>query len=261
MSIFCPLFSGSSGNSEYIGYGESGVLIDAGVSAKRLTDAMCSNSFDPHALLGIFITHEHSDHISGLRVFAKKYGVPVFCSEPTMNALLKDDKLAAEVSIIPFSSKVELGGFTVERFPTSHDCEGSSGYVVHTPDNKRIAVCTDLGYVSDDVSNAIDGCNLVMLESNHDVSMLRNGSYPYVLKQRIASDKGHLSNACCATELVKLIQSGTTRFVLGHLSKENNRPSLALDSAISFLKLSGYEYNKDYTIEVASPCDGKTVIV
>lgn len=261
MSVFCPLFSGSSGNCEYIGYNGQGILIDAGVSAKRLTAALESNSIDIKGILGIFVTHEHSDHISGLRVFASKYKIPVFCSEGTFNALSTDEKLISSVDIKTFASVLNFGGFSVERFATSHDCVGSSGYKVTCPDGKIASVCTDLGCITEDVKAALLGSNLVMLESNHDPSMLRNGPYPFSLKQRIASDCGHLSNSCCADFLPELIESGTTQIVLGHLSKENNRPSIALDCATSFLKLKDYLPDRDYYLHIAPESNGSILVI
>lgn len=261
MAIFHPLFSGSSGNCEYIGYGDSGILIDIGISAKRLTAALELNKIPTSNIKAIFITHEHSDHICGLRVFAAKHGIPVFCSSQTKAALELDEKIKSSLYINEFESSAQIGGFKISRFNTSHDCAGSSGYRIITADNKSIAVCTDLGYLSDEVKLGIMGCDAVMLEANHDLSMLRNGNYPLSLKNRIASDFGHLSNNCCAEFLPELIKSGTTRIILGHLSKENNRPRLAYDTAVECLKIYGYTADVDYSICVATPDNGKPIIV
>ena len=261
MAVFCSLFSGSSGNCEYIGYNGEGILIDAGVSAKRINNALNENDIDPGSILAIFVTHEHIDHISGLRVFAAKHQIPVFASEKTICALQKDEKICNSLTLFSFENTISIGSFTVERFDTSHDCEGSSGYKVTTPDNKTAAVCTDLGYISEQIVQKLCGCSLVMLESNHDVSMLRNGNYPISLKQRIASDKGHLSNPSCADILPELVSSGTAQIVLGHLSKENNRPQLAYDCAVSFLALKGYHVDLDYYLQVAPDEGGRMMII
>ncbi len=260
MAILCPLFSGSSGNCEYIGYGDSGILIDIGVSAKRLTAALLDNNIKVENINAIFITHEHSDHIAGLRVFVAKRGIPVFCSSKTKAALERDEKIKA-LDICDFESNVEISNFKITRFSTSHDCEGSSGYKIITPDHKSIAICTDLGYLSDEVKTNLIGCDAVMLESNHDPSMLRNGPYPLSLKARIASDCGHLSNSCCAEFLPELIKSGTTRIVLGHVSKENNRPQLAYQTAVNCLDVYGFTANVDYSLTVAAPEGGKPIVV
>ncbi len=261
MSVFCPLFSGSSGNCEYIGYNGKGILIDAGVSAKRISEALTAKSIDISGVLAILVTHEHTDHITGLRVFAAKHKIPVYASYRTVAALSADEKLTSSVSLVPFFKNVKIGEFTVERFDTSHDCEGSSGYKVTAPDGRIASVCTDLGCITSSVKDALLGSHLVMLESNHDVSMLRNGPYPLSLKQRIASDHGHLSNNCCADFLPELIDSGTVRIVLGHLSKENNRPKIARDCAISFLKLKDYLPDRDYYLHIAAETDGTMMVI
>ena len=258
MAILCPLFSGSSGNVTYIGCQGTGILIDAGVSARRMDLAMAAHAWDPNALLGLFITHEHTDHISGLSVFTRRHHTPVFASETTRQALLRT---GVGEDVTPFVEDVALGGFTVTRFATSHDCAGSSGYVVRTPDGKRIAVCTDLGCVTEEVERALIGCDGILLESNHDLAMLRNGSYPAYLKTRIRSDHGHLSNPSSADLIARLAQSGTTRFILGHISKENNTPDLALDCARTRLALCGLEDGRDYLLTAAAPEGNAPVVI
>ena len=258
MAILCPLFSGSSGNATYIGYNGSGILIDAGVSARRLDRALADNEIDSGRILGLFVTHEHRDHVCGLSVFTRKHGTPVFCSDGTRAALERGGILSDAVA---FSQQVEIGGFTVARFATSHDCPDSSGYVITTPDGKRIAVCTDLGYVSAEVEAALTGCHGVVLESNHDLAMLRNGPYPPQLTRRILSDHGHLSNPSSADFAARLAQSGTTRFVLAHISKENNTPAQALTCTRTRLALCGFEEGRDYTLTAAAPeGNGRMVI-
>jgi phosphoribosyl 1,2-cyclic phosphodiesterase len=254
MSLFSPLFSGSSGNATFIGSAHGGILVDAGVSAKRLCDSLQQLGCQPQNIHGIFITHEHVDHIAGLRVFAAKHKIPVFASAETTAALLNDEKTANSVDITPFTHSVDIADMQVIRFGTMHDCAGSSGYVITLPDGKRVAVCTDLGVITDEVMQHLSSCNLVMLESNHDLRMLQNGSYPYPLKQRILSDHGHLSNNCCADALANLLDSGTTRFMLAHLSRDNNRPHIAREAAVNALALRGAEQNVDYILGVAAPC-------
>lgn len=261
MAIICPLFSGSGGNATYIGYGDSGILIDAGVSAKRLKSALTDAEIDITSIKAIFITHEHIDHIKGLRVFCKGTHIPVFCSEQTKSAIINLAAIESEQNITAFTSEVEIGGFIVKRFNTSHDCIGSSGYIVTTPDNKKISVCTDLGFVSNDIRQALAGCDLAMVESNHDITMLKNGPYPHELKVRILSDKGHLSNSACAELITELAKSGTTKFILAHISKDNNTPQAATDNAVLNMSLCGYELNADYTLDAASPSSNKITVV
>lgn len=249
--------SGSSGNCTYIGYGKNGILIDAGVSAKAITQALSEQDIDINGIMGIFITHEHTDHISGLKVFANKHNLPVFASSDTLNRLVEMG-IAGDNGIV-VKTVTTAGDFSVTRFATSHDCEGSSGYIVELPDGQKCAVCTDLGIVTDDIREQLSGCNAVLLESNHDVTLLQKGTYPEVLKRRILSDCGHLSNNACAIELPKLVDSGTTRIILGHLSRENNRPQIARSAAVAALMDKKMVENSDYKLFVAPPKMGEVV--
>ncbi len=158
------------------------------------------------------------------------------------------EKITAEV--VSYNG-IEVCGMHVKPFKTPHDTKESTGYSIVTPDSKRITVATDIGCVDESVMNAIYGSDLILLESNHDVRMLQNGPYPYFLKQRILSARGHLSNECCAETAVKLVESGTTRFVLGHLSKENNIPSLAFETTHAAMTMAGAKENIDYILTVA----------
>ena len=262
MSRFCPLFSGSSGNCTYIGCSGGGILIDAGVSAKGITTALEQLELSPASIQAIFITHEHGDHVKGLKVFAGKNHIPVYASSTTLEALERDERYDSRTQVRPMNgAAVELDHMRVSRFSTSHDCAGSSGYVVETADGRKLAVCTDLGFVSEEVRTAITGCDLVLLESNHDVMMLQNGPYPYYLKRRILSDCGPLSNAGCAAELGGLIRAGATRLVLGHISKENNYPELALASARASLTDEGFKEDMDYILRAALPAGGRMMVL
>ncbi len=259
MAKICQLFSGSTGNSTYIGCGQGGILVDAGVSCKRLTAALDEIGVDPKSLQGIFLTHEHTDHIAGVRVFASRYGIPVFGSQGTMCALEEQgvltDKYDAYILDVP---TLGVGDFEITSFATSHDTPESLGYRVKLPDGNTVGVCTDLGFVSQSVRDGITGCNGLVIESNHDVNMLKTGPYPFYLKERVLSRRGHLSNVDCAAELPALVRTGTTRFILAHLSQENNMPILAQRTAISALKAQGMEENKDFLLKVAPVCGGAT---
>lgn len=252
MARFCSLFSSSSGNSTYIGTSQGGILIDIGVSAKKTADALNNIGIDPKSIAAIFVTHEHTDHINGIRVFAEKHGIKVYSSAGTLTGMENAGIITPKVNadIVP-ESGIEIGGMFVRPFRTPHDSRESTGYSVVTPDGKRLAVATDIGKINDTVMDAIYGCDLVLLESNHDIGMLQNGPYPYFLKERILSNHGHLSNDACAETAVKLVESGTTRFVLGHLSKENNIPSLAFETTRAAMKMAGAVENIDYLLSVA----------
>lgn len=252
MARFCSLFSSSSGNCTYIGTSGANILVDVGVSAKRTEEALAGIGVEPADIDAIFITHEHSDHISGARVFASRYNIKVYATPGTLREMEKCGALNEKNIYEPVNpAGTEVNGFFVKPFATSHDAAQSCGYAVTTPDSKRLAVCTDLGVVTDTVMNAIYGSELVLLESNHDVNMLLNGGYPYPLKRRILSEVGHLSNDVCARTAVKLVDGGTTRLVLGHLSHENNIPDLARQTAKNALGEAGMNENADYLLEVA----------
>lgn len=252
MARFCSLFSSSSANSTYIGTPDSGILVDAGASAKKITEQCDKNGIDIDTIKAIFVTHEHIDHVKGLRVMAEKINVPVYATVETLEALEDKNMLSPKMNVIPIDEKgVEIDGMEILPFTTPHDSAHSVGYTVDMPDERKIAVCTDLGTVTERIFNAIKGSDLILLESNHDLNMLRNGPYPYTLKQRIMSNYGHLSNESCADLSTKLIESGTTRFVLAHLSKQNNLPTIAHNVTETALNNIGARDCIDYRLFVA----------
>ncbi len=262
MARYCPLFSGSSGNCTYIGGGDGGILIDAGVSAKRIQTALTERGIDPALIRAVFVTHEHRDHVCGLRVLVKRYGYPVYATAGTLAGIMEGGFLEPDVCCHPLEQAgYEAGSLFVEWFPTPHDSRQSCGYRVHTADDRVAAVATDIGRMTDTVRMALHGCDLVQLESNHDLQMLRTGAYPYFLKRRILADTGHLSNDACAAELTALAAGGTTRFILAHLSRENNLPDLAYHTAENALTAGGLRAGYDYRLSVAAPADTAGVVV
>lgn len=253
LAKLCTLFSGSSGNSTYIGSSNNaGILIDAGRTAKQLENAMLANNIDSSKIQAIFVTHEHSDHIKGIRVLASRYNIPVYSSMGTIKAM-------EEMNI--FSGKFKYGvigeqgmcvcGMCIQPFRTSHDSKESVGYKIKTQDDKTIVIAMDIGFVSDNVRNALKGCDVAIIESNHDVNMLKSGKYPYFLKRRILSNTGHLSNDDCAKELPDLVRSGVKKFILAHLSSENNVPNLALATSVCHLESQNMKKGIDFDISVA----------
>jgi phosphoribosyl 1,2-cyclic phosphodiesterase len=221
------LFSGSSGNSVFIRYGEDAVLVDAGKSAKAIEKALAELGSSFAQVKAIFVTHEHSDHVAALPVIARKHKIPIHVLAET----------AFEMRELPESAILHtglfcetVGGITVEAFYTPHDSARSVGYIVSCGCH-RFGIATDMGVITKNVVEALAGCDCAMIESNYDEEMLENGPYPPCLKQRIAYSRGHLSNKNGALLAAILANAGTGRIVLGHLSAENNDPELALRQA------------------------------
>lgn len=254
MAKAVPLFSGSKGNSYFIGSGGEGVLIDAGRSCKQIEQAMALNGVEMSCVRAVFITHEHFDHCSGLRVLAKKYGLDVYASAGTLTALENSGKLDPRTTVRVIENEAAVGGMLVRRIDTPHDAAESCCYRVTSPDGKAALIATDMGVMTDEVRGAAVKSDFVILESNHDIEMLKTGPYPYPLKRRILSDRGHLSNAACAAELARLVSSGTLRLMLGHLSEQNNTPPLALATSSAELERAGMKVNRDFTLDVAPAC-------
>lgn len=263
MAKTCQLFSGSSGNSIYIGMNDGGYLVDIGVSAKRCENALKNIGVEPSSIKGIFVTHEHSDHIKGIRVFASRYKIPVYAQADTLNEMVSSGCVNEKVIANELwdNSALELENAIVEPFTNSHDSVSCLGYKFTMPDGRKISVCTDTGYVTDDARQKLLGSDLVFLESNHEPSMLLNGMYPYSLKQRIMSKTGHLSNEDAGEFAKELLNSGTTRFVLSHLSRENNLPSIARQTTISALSEINAKEVEDYLLYVAQQENSKGAII
>ena len=251
MAKIVPLFSSSKGNSYYIQGNGSAILVDAGRNLKQLELAMTANELSMRDVCAVFVTHEHTDHISALKVLLKRYDIPLYASRGTLDYLTSYDKVPACARLSVIEDVIETGDFRVQRVETSHDAAEPCGYFITTPDGRRVSVVTDTGYLTEDAKKAISRSHLAVVESNHDVDMLREGMYPYILKKRILSDNGHLSNAACAEALPDFVGAGLTRIILGHLSEENNTPHLALNESIDSLNRAGMVLNADYTIDVA----------
>ena len=237
---FLTLYSGSSGNSTLISDGNSTVLIDAGKSARSLCSALTAVGSGIEKIDAIFITHEHCDHVSALETLAKKHRIPVHITEgsakkfdrypdsPLHSVFVRHDTCFCET----------VGNITVRSFRTPHDSNMRVGYRIELEDEDGkhvLGVATDIGYVTEDIREGLMGCEAVVLESNHDIGMLDEGPYPYYLKQRIRSQKGHLSNKDSAIFAGELAANGTRGFILAHLSRENNHPQIAFDEINSVI--------------------------
>lgn len=234
------LASGSSGNCSLIGWGDTRILVDAGISCRKIAARLAQLGLRPGGLDAVLITHTHADHISGLTVFLKKHPIPVYATEPAGEDLLRRVPSLNEAllhTLVP-GRPVDLGGVEVLAFPTPHDAPGSVGYRF-SAGGRRAAVVTDLGYLAPEVIQALDRVDLALIEANHDVDWLRTGPYPYYLQERVLGKFGHLSNEACGELAVRLARSGAVTLVLGHLSRENNTPERARETVARMLEGAG----------------------
>ena len=231
MAKVVPLFSGSKGNCYYIGTSAQGVLIDAGRSCKQIELAMEANGLSMKNVSALFITHEHTDHCSAVKVLSRG--------------------LYPETKLEVIESELALCDMNIRRINTPHDAAESCCYRVTASDGKSALIATDMGVMLPEVRAAAQNSDFVVLESNHDIDMLRFGEYPYPLKKRILSDRGHLSNDACAAELAEMVKSGTLRLMLGHLSEHNNTPEIAARTAVAALQKEGMKRNLDFTLDIA----------
>ncbi len=255
MMRYCSLFSGSSGNCTYVATKDGGVLVDVGVSAKRIRQALNEQEIDPCSIKAVLVTHEHTDHVAGLRVLCKQFGWPVLASVGTLDALAQSGCVTEGQRLYAVSAGTPLaiGDLKITPFATPHDSRDSLGYRFDTAD-RSMAVATDMGYMMPEVMAYLRGCQLLHIESNHDPVMLHNGPYPYPVKMRILSDRGHLSNDACAAVLPELVRAGATRIALAHLSAHNNTPQLAERTAHDALAAQGIGVGRDCLLWVAQPC-------
>lgn len=257
------LFSGSSGNSIYIRGNKGSILIDAGVSCKRIEASLSSLGTSLKEIDGIYITHSHSDHTGGLITISKKYAIPLYMTLPTAKAICPNPEsspLTACIRTIDVSSVYITNDLYISPFKTPHDAPGSVGYRVEEEGNSAaIGVATDIGHVSREVFDGLSGCQTVIIESNHDVEMLRHGPYPPVLQDRVLGENGHLSNYDCSETLYLLAQKGARNICLFHISLDNNRPELALSEARKGLEKAGLS-DTDYFLCTAPRYDTKRII-
>ncbi len=227
--------SGSSGNCLLVSDGGTHILIDAGISMRRIQTSLARCSLAWQDLTGVLITHEHSDHISGLPMLLKYHPMPVCAPHTVASRLLGQLPQAADLlRIIPVGEAFPLGEMTVMAFHTPHDTDESVGY--RLAGSAVYAHATDTGSVTEELLRGLSGADTVLIEANHDERMLRDGPYPFYLKKRILSARGHLSNGDCALLARTLAEQGTRRIILGHLSRTNNRPELALSAVRAALE-------------------------
>ena len=242
MSRFCSLFSSSSGNSTFISSATSSVLIDAGVTAKRMMKALSDREIDPQKIGGIFITHEHTDHITGLPVIAKKSQMPIYATKGTHSGANIGAVSDENRQIITPHTDFEIGTVGVRAFNIPHDSAEPVGFCFFSG-NEKYSSATDMGYLTNKVFDEIKGSRSVLLESNHDIEMLKMGPYPFPLKQRILGPNGHLSNDDSGLTIASLLKSDVNNIMLGHLSKESNFPELAYKTVVDEIISSNHNEN------------------
>lgn len=250
---FCSLSSGSSGNCYYVGNGFHGILIDAGISAGSIRGFLKEMNISMQTIMGILVTHNHTDHIRGLEVLTKRSHIPVFTSEKVWNSILSPpvmQKITTDcIRTIPLRQKFHLAGFDIEAFPVNHDAPETLGFHICL-EGKRATFVTDLGHICETASPYIKAANLLIIESNYDNQMLMGGSYPSFLKVRIKSDHGHLDNFQTASFISEHLHSEMTHICLAHLSKNNNTPEKALQTLHAAMVEKGIEINGKHRLMV-----------
>jgi phosphoribosyl 1,2-cyclic phosphodiesterase len=246
------LFSGSSGNCLLVEHNNTTLLIDAGLPGNRIQAMLAVADVDPGTLDGILVTHEHSDHISGIGVLSRRYQLPIYANQKTFSAMQgKIGKIRDEaIHIFDSSRSFIIKDLEILPFRTPHDAAESVGFRINGGE-ESLSVATDIGTVTTEISDALQGCKLVFLEANHDIDMLMNGPYPFYLKERIRSDIGHLSNEEAGTFCCYLIDNGTEKIMLGHLSKQNNTPLAALQTVKKTTACNQMRCGEDYLLYVA----------
>ena len=253
---FCSIASGSRGNCIYVGSDQTSVLIDTGISRKRIVDGLHEIDRKPEELKGILITHEHSDHIKGLGVMSRKYHIPIYATAGTIDGIRNSSSLGQIdedlFHTIRADGKFQIEDLEVEPFAISHDAAEPVAYRLDNGE-KSVAVVTDLGYYDEKIVSHLKDLDGVLLESNHDIHMLQVGSYPYYLKQRILGNRGHLSNENAGRLLCEILNDRIKTILLGHLSRENNYEALAYETVCAEVTLGDNPYKAgDFPIAVAA---------
>ena len=252
---FTSIASGSSGNCTYVGSDNTHILIDAGVSKKRIEEGLSKLDLSLGDIDAIFVTHEHTDHIAALHTILKKYQIPIYATHGTIKGIRMSDKknemILSEFIPVQVDKEVSVGDMIINPMTISHDAMEPCGYRVYCG-GRKIGVATDLGCYTDYTVDCLKGCDALLLEANHDVRMLQTGPYPYQLKRRILGDMGHLSNEKSGELLCRLLHDNIQGIFLGHLSKENNLPELAFETVRVEVEMGDNPYHgNDFRIMVA----------
>lgn len=252
MLKYCSIGSGSSGNCHYVGYKDTNILVDAGLSGKRIATTLKDIEVEANKIKGIFITHEHSDHIKGAGILSRKFDIPIFANIKTWCSM--KDKLGdiqdKNMKVFENDKTYSIGDIIIRPFSIEHDAADAVGYNFYTGNDEKMSIATDIGCITDNLKRHLYKSKLVVLESNYDHNMLMMGSYPYSLKKRVVSDTGHLSNEDAANFCVDLIKEGTESILLAHLSKENNFPELAYETSKGILSQNDMFVGQDVKLDV-----------
>lgn len=244
MLNFCSLYSGSSGNSLFVESQNTKILIDAGISSKKIENALTDINVNPSTLDGILITHEHTDHVQGLGTLSKKFDIPVFVNQETLDAMPKQKDKISEKNIKTFkvTEKFAIGDLNINPFSIPHDAANPCGFNIFK-DDKKISIATDIGHMTNDILKNLEESLFIMLEANYDPEVLKCSAYPFTLKSRIAGPTGHLSNEIAGKTISHLLKSGLKNAMLGHLSKESNFPELAYKTVVEELLSNSFNEN------------------
>ena len=250
--FFCSLASGSSGNCHLINDGENSILIDAGLSGKRIENKLKKVDIDPKTLIAILVTHEHSDHIRGVGVLSRRYNIPIYANKGTWDGMNTKIGEIRENNIKCFNSTEDFNirDFNIKSYDISHDANEPVGFSIEK-DKVKISIVTDLGYIDENIIEQVRDSNLVVLESNHDEEMLKAVSYPYFLKIRILSNIGHLSNETAGNAIIDLVNKNVESILLAHLSRENNFPELAIETVKNILDDEKIIVGEDIGLDLA----------
>ncbi|MCF0124792.1 MAG: MBL fold metallo-hydrolase [Clostridia bacterium] len=252
MLNFCSLYSGSSGNSLFVETKDTKLLIDAGVSCKKIETALNDINVDPCKLDGILVTHEHTDHVQSLGTLSKKFDIPVYVNQKTIDAMPKQrDKISDKnIKLFTPNKQFDIGDLHINPFSIPHDAADPCGFNIYNGNNK-ISIATDIGHMNNEILKNLEESLFIMLEANYDPDVLRCSSYPFHLKSRIAGPTGHLPNEIAGKTICHLIKSGLKNAMLGHLSKESNFPELAYQTVLDELLSNGYN-SDNFKLNVAS---------
>lgn len=252
MLNFCSLYSGSSGNCLFVETEQTKILVDAGVSLKKIEQALESINTTASNLDAVIVTHEHVDHIQSVGNISKKFDIPVFATSQTFDAMPKQTEKISDKNkkSIFIDEKFSIGDIQILPFSIPHDAANPCGYTLFS-DNKKISIATDIGHMNNDILKHIDGSEFILLEANYDTEVLKYTKYPYKLKSRIAGPTGHLSNKVAGQTINYLIKSGLKNAILGHLSKESNFPELAYQTVVDELICNGTNL-ENFNLSIAS---------